>query len=103
MEIGAVPQDAQVLDEEGFRRYLKKTGHTDKRCESELNRLKELEDFLTRQNNKKLGAETPEDLKDFVNWAQAKKENTNVLLWVLNRYYSCASNDLMICAVNELL
>jgi hypothetical protein len=91
------------LDEEGFRRYLKKTGHTGKRCESEVNRLKKFEDFLTRYKNRTLGAETPEDLKDFVNWAQGKKENVNVLLWVLNRYYTCVSNDLMFCAVNELL
>jgi hypothetical protein len=103
MGIGAVPRDVLVLDEEGFRRYLKKTGHTEKRCESEVNRLKKFEDYLSRHRNKKMGAETPEDLKDFVNWAQGKKENVNVLLWVLNRYYTCVSNDLMFCAVNELL
>jgi hypothetical protein len=99
----AVPRDVFVLDEEGFRRYLKKTGHTDKRCDSEVRRLKTFEGYLSRHKNKKLGAETPEDLKDFVNWAQGKRENVNVLLNVLNRYYSCLSNDLMFCAGNELL
>ena len=91
------------MDEESFRRYLKKTGHTEKRCESELSRLRKFEDYLSKHKNKKMGVETPEDLKDFVVWAQGKKENTNVLLWVLNRYYTCMSNDLMYCAVNELL
>jgi hypothetical protein len=91
------------LDEEGFRRYLKKTGHTEKRCDSEVLRLKKFEDYLSRQKNKKMGAETPEDLKDFVNWAQGKREKVNVLLNVLNRYYSCVSSDLMFCAGNELL
>jgi hypothetical protein len=91
------------LDEEGFRRYLKKTGHTEKRCESEVRRLKKFEEYLSRHKNKKLGAETPEDLGDFVNWAEGKREKINVLLWVLSRYYSCASNDLMLCAVNELI
>jgi hypothetical protein len=38
-----------------------------------------------------------------VEWAEGKKETVNVLLWVLNRYYTCVSNDLMYCAVNELL
>jgi NADP-dependent 3-hydroxy acid dehydrogenase YdfG len=93
----------QILDEESFKRYLKKTGHTEKRCESEFSRLRKFEDYLSKHKNKKMGAETPEDLKDFVAWAQGKKENTNVLLWVLNRYYNCTSNDLMYCAVNELL
>jgi hypothetical protein len=92
-----------VLDEEGFRQYLKKTGHTEKRCDSEVRRLKTFEEYLSRHKNKKLGAETPEDLRDFVSWAEGKRENANVLLWVLNRYYSCVSNDLMFCAVNELL
>lgn len=65
--------------------------------------MKQFEDYLARHKNKKLGTETPEDLKDFVNWAQGKRETVNVLLWVLNRYYTCVPNDLMFCAVNELL
>ena len=92
-----------ALDEEGFRRYLKKIGKSDKRCESEVHRLKKFEEYLSRHKNKKLGAETPEDLSDFVAWAEGKREKINVLLWVLNRYYSCVSNDLMFCAVNELI
>jgi len=92
-----------VLDEEGFRRYLKKTGHTEKRCDSEVRRLRTFEEYLSKHKNKKLGAETPEDLKDFTNWAEGRRENVNVLLWVLNRYYGFASNDLMVCTVNELI
>jgi len=91
------------LDEESFRQYLKKTGHTEKRCDSEVRRLKTFEEYLSRHKNKKLGAETPEDLRDFANWAEGRKENVNVLLWVLNRFYGCVSNDLMVCAVNELI
>jgi len=96
-----------ILDEEGFRRYLKKTGHTEKRCESEVHNVKRFEEYLSRQKNKKMGEETPEDLKDFVDWAKGKREKGsaqgNVLLFVLARYYNCISNDLMFCAVNELL
>jgi predicted flap endonuclease-1-like 5' DNA nuclease len=92
-----------VLDEEGFRRYLKKTGHTERRSESEVRNVKKFEEYLSRYKNKKLGAETSKDFKDFVIWAEGKKEKINVLLWVLNRYYSCVSNDLMSCAVNELI
>jgi hypothetical protein len=65
--------------------------------------MRKFEEYLSRNRDKKLGAETPEDLGGFVEWATGKRENVNVLLWVLNRYYSCVSNDLMSCAVNELL
>jgi predicted flap endonuclease-1-like 5' DNA nuclease len=92
-----------VLDEEGFKQYLKGIGKTEKRCESEVRHMKKFEEYLSKHKNKKLGAETPEDLGDFVNWAMGKREKINVLLWVLNRYYSCISNDLMFCAVNELI
>ena len=92
-----------VLDEEGFKRYLRKIGKSEKRCESEVRHMKKFEEYLSRHKNKKFGAETPEDLKDFVNWAEKKREKIMVLLWVLNRYYSCVSNDLMSCAVNELI
>ncbi len=99
----AVARNVLVLDEQGFRRYLKGTGKTEKRCDSEVRNVKKFEEYLSKHKNKKFGAETPEDLRDFVNWAEARKENVNALLWVLNRYYSCVSNDLMICAVNDLL
>jgi len=92
-----------VLDEEGFRRYLKEIGKSRARCESEVHRMRKFEEYLSRHRDKKLGAETPEDLRGFVEWAEGKRENVNVLLWVLNRYYSYVSNDLMSCAVNELL
>ena len=91
------------MDEEGFKQYLKGIGKTEKRCESEVRHMKKFEEYLSKHKNKKLGAETPEDLGDFVNWAMGKREKINVLLWVLNRYYSCVSNDLMFCAVNELI
>ena len=92
-----------VLDEDGFRRYLKEIGKSRVRCDSEVRKLKMFEEYLSRHRDTKLGAETPEDLRGFAEWAEGKRENVNVLLWVLNRYYSCVSNDLMSCAVNELL
>jgi hypothetical protein len=99
----AVPRNVLVVDEESFRRYLKKIGKPAKRCESEIRNVKKFEAYLTRHKNKTLGAETPEDLKGFVDWAKGKREPVNALLWVLNRYYTCVSNDLMFCAVNELI
>jgi len=92
-----------VLDEGGFRRYLKKIGKSEKRCDSEVRHMKKFEEYLLKHKNRRLGEEAPEDLGDFMNWAMGKREKVNVLLWVLNRYYSCVSNDLMFCAVNELI
>jgi hypothetical protein len=95
------------LDEESFKRYLKKAGHNEKRCEYEVHNVKRFEEYLSSHKNKELGEETPEDLKDFVDWAEGKKEKGSaqgsVLLFVLARYYSSISNDLMYCAVQEKL
>jgi hypothetical protein len=96
-----------VLDVANFRRYLKKTGHTDKRCESEVRNVKRFEEYLSSRKNKRLGEETPADLAGFVDWEKGKRAQGsaqgNVLLFILGRYYNCVSNDLMFCAVNELL
>lgn len=92
-----------VLDEEGFGRYLKEIGKSRARCESEVHRMRKFEEYLSKHKDKKLGTEIPEDLRGFVEWAKGKRENVNVFLWVLNRYYSFTSNDLMSCAVNESL
>jgi len=53
------------------------------------------------RNGKKLEKATPEDLKDFVNWAE--ETGTKVWLWVFNRYFSYKQNDVMFCSVNELI
>ena len=92
-----------MLDEESFRSYLKKTGRSEKRCESEIRNLRRFEEYLSRHKNTKLGAVTPEDVREFASWAKGKRENVNVLLWSLNRYYNCVSSDLLSCVVNELL
>ncbi len=89
------------MGEEDFRRYLKRVGKSEKRCESEVRRLKEFEEHLLKHKSKKLGAETPEDLTDFVDWAIGKRQKINVLLFTLARYYNSTSNDLMFCAVQE--
>lgn len=95
------------MDEAGFRRYLKKTGHTEQRCDREVHNVKRFAEYLAKHENKTLGDETPDDLASFVDWTKGKRERGsaqgNVLLFILQRYYDCVSNDLMFCAVNELL
>jgi len=91
------------LDEERFRRYLKETGKPEKRIEREVSKMKDFELYLSRHRKRKLGAETAEDLKDFMNQLGDRREKINVWLWVLSRYYNSVSNDLMLCAVNEMI
>ena len=94
-----------IVDEASFRRYLKKTGHTEQRCDYEVHNVQRYEGYLSRHRNKKLGEETPEDLTSFVEWAKGRKEKGsaqgNILLFVLARYYNSISDDSMFCAVQE--
>ena len=91
------------MNEEGFRRYLKETGKPGNRIEREVRKMKEFELYLSKHRNRKFGAETAEDLRDFVNRLGDRGEKVNVWLWVLSRYYNSVSNDLMLCAVNEMI
>jgi hypothetical protein len=94
-----------IVDEVSFRRYLKKTGHTEQRCDYEVHNVQRYEEYLSRHKNKMLGEETPEDLARFVEWAKGRKEKGsaqgNILLFVLARYYTSISDDPMFCAVQE--
>ena len=90
-----------ALDEEGFRRYLKKNGRSERKIEFDIHNMKNFEEYLLSQKRKKLEEAAPNDLKDFVNWAE--KAGLKIWLWVFNRYYSYRQDDEMFCALNELL
>jgi len=90
-----------ALDEEGFRRYLKKIGKSERKIEFDIRNMKKFEEYLLKHKGKKLEEAAPEDLKDFVNWAE--ETGTKIWLWVFNRYYSYKQNDAMFCSTNELI
>jgi hypothetical protein len=96
-----IARDIMSLDEEGFKRYLKKTGKSERKIEFDIRNLKKFEEYLLKHKGEKLGNATPEDLKDFVNWAE--ETGTKIWLWVFNRYYSYKQNDAMFCATNEII
>ncbi|MDH5495795.1 MAG: DUF4332 domain-containing protein [Candidatus Bathyarchaeota archaeon] len=89
------------MDEEGFRRYLKKIGKSERKIEFDIRNMKKFEEYLLKHKGKKLEEAAPEDLKDFVNWAE--ETGTKIWLWVFNRYYSYKQNDAMFCSTNELI
>ena len=59
-----------VMVEEGFSEYLKKTGKSERKIEFDLRKMMEFEEYLSEHKEKGLEEVTPEDLKDFVNWAE---------------------------------
>ncbi|UCF58483.1 MAG: DUF4332 domain-containing protein [Candidatus Bathyarchaeota archaeon] len=89
------------MDEEGFKRYLKKIGRSERKIEFDIRNMKNFEEYLLKHKRKKLEEAAPNDLKDFVDWAE--ETGLKIWLWVFNRYYGYKQNDVMFCALNELL
>jgi hypothetical protein len=49
-----IVRDMVSLDEEGFRRYLKKTGKSERKIEFDIRNLKKFEEYLLKHKGKKL-------------------------------------------------
>jgi hypothetical protein len=96
-----IARDVVSLDEEGFRRYLKKTRKSERKIEFDIRNLKKFEEYLLKHKGKKLEEAASEDLKDYVNWAE--ETGTKIWLWAFNRYYTYKQNDAMFCATNEII
>lgn len=90
-----------TLDEEGFKRYLKKTGRFASKINFDIRNVKNFEEYLLKHKRKELEEATPDDLKGFVNWRE--ETGLKIWLWAFNRYYDYKQNDVMFCALNELL
>jgi hypothetical protein len=96
-----LPSSVRALDEEGFKRYLKKNGRSKRKIDFDVRNMKNFEEYLLRHKRKKLEEAVPDDMKDFVSWAE--ETGLKTWLWVFNRYYSYKQNDVMFCALNELM
>jgi len=90
-----------ALDDEDFKRYVKKIGRSERKIEFDVRNMKNFEEYLLKHKRKKLEEAAPNDLKDFVNWAE--ETGLKIWLWAFNRYYGYKQNDVMFCALNELL
>jgi len=90
-----------TLDEEGFKRYLRKAGRSDSKIDFDIRNVKNFEEYLLKHKRKELEEANPNDLKGFVNWAE--ETGLKIWLWAFNRYYDYKQNDVMYCALNELL
>ena len=94
-------RDVAFLDEEGFKRYLKKIGKSERKIEFDIRNMKNFEEYLLKHKGRKLEEAASENLKDYLNWAE--ETGTRIWLWVFNRYYSYKQNAVMFCATNELI
>jgi predicted flap endonuclease-1-like 5' DNA nuclease len=90
-----------ALDTEGFTEYLKKTGKSTGKIAFDVRHMQQFEQYLLTHNGKKLDEAAPNDLQDYVKWAEETR--TKIWMWVFNRYYSYTQNDEMYCATNELM
>ncbi|MHA2369107.1 MAG: DUF4332 domain-containing protein [Candidatus Hodarchaeales archaeon] len=84
------------MDEAGFRTFLKKSRRSQSAIERCILFTRGFEDYLSEhKEGKPLGKAAPEDLRSFVRWGEAEKENINGYLWGLRYYYEYHSNEEM--------
>ncbi|MBU7026407.1 MAG: hypothetical protein HXS48_05650 [Theionarchaea archaeon] len=60
------------MDEEGFKKFLKRGGRSQSALERALSYVREFEQFLQEYRNVTLEEVTPEDLEAFVEWIEEK-------------------------------
>ncbi len=85
------------MDEEGFRRFLKRGGRSQRAVKRALLLVEEFESYLKQKGGgKRLEDANSDDLKAFVSWIE-RKENASAKLhlWGVRYYYEYTSNERM--------
>jgi len=83
------------MDEEGFRRYLKKGGRSPSAVNRAVQYVQDYETFLTEEKGGKgLEESDDQDVLDFVNFVESDPKNSAKLhLWAMIYYYQYAGNQ----------
>lgn len=90
------------MDEEGFRKFLKRSGRSQSAAEGAVTRTKEFEQYL-QERGKSLDKAAAEDLRDFVAWIEKKpKTSVKMHLWGICYYYLYTSREEMSTTAHEL-
>jgi hypothetical protein len=94
----------RTMNEEGFRRYLKRGGRSQSAANRAVARVKEFERYLKEERRgKELNAADPEDLEGFVSWVETETSaGAKTHLWGIRYYYRYASNERMANWAGEL-
>jgi predicted flap endonuclease-1-like 5' DNA nuclease len=100
MQLGRV----RKVDEEGFRKFLKRGGRSPRAVKRAIAYVTEFEQYLQKQRGRKgLDEACPEDLEAFVSWFEEKhNESAKLYLWGICYYYEYTSNKEMRERAGEL-
>lgn len=91
------------MDEEGFRKFLKRGGRSPSVVKQVTQYVTEFEHYLQEKRGRKgLGEARPEDLKAFVSWLEERNASVKSYLWGLRYYYEYTSNKEMRECAREL-
>ena len=82
------------MDEEGFRRFLKRGGRSPSAINRYSHHVRAFEAFLSEHMGKSLEDANPHDLEAFVDWIEAEPgASVKIPLWALRHYFQYASDD----------
>jgi len=82
------------MDEENFRRFMKKQRRSEGTIDSCIGLVKKFEEYLSEHNGgKELDKADPRDIEDFVSWGKKRFGSVNSYLWAIHRYYEFTSNE----------
>ena len=87
----------RLLDEEGFQRFLKRGGRSQRVVSAAVARVEEFECYLKeKRGGKELDAANPKDLEAFIAWVE-KEEAMAAKKYLLGirYYYEYVSNETM--------
>jgi replicative superfamily II helicase len=92
------------VDEEGFRKFLKRGGRSPRAVKRAIAYVTEFEQYLQEQKGRKgLDEACPEDIEAFVSWFEEKRnESAKLYLWGICYYYEYTSNKKMRERAGEL-
>ena len=92
------------VDEEGFRKFLKRGGRSPRAAKRAIAYVTEFERYLKeKRGRKELDKACPEDIDAFVSWFEEKRnESAKLYLWGICYYYEYTSNKEMRECAGEL-
>jgi hypothetical protein len=90
------------MDEESFRRFLRRGGRSENAAERAIRLTREYEAFLLERRGRTLDEASPGDLFEFTRIWDQERRNTKGYLWAIRYYYQFVSNREMSSLAREL-
>ena len=90
------------MDEEGFRKYLKRRGKKPGVVDRNVESVKYFTSFLQKERNKDLADATKEDLDSYVFIIEEKKKSAKGALYTLMNYFHFLEDKELLAHANAL-